>query len=273
MNNFKVKAFTFDQHSVVRVAIVDGNLWFISRDIHKILRAPFFGNIPLKHQMWFSSTAVPHVKDDPQDKLLAISESVLYFELNASSDGVFKALKEWIISTVIPSIKKLGPFSNVPLSPGETLLAQAQALVYLEKQSSLLAERITSLESDLNEKINSLEVKRLQAEVEPLDESSLSDRKVTEINVRGKISRIIRAMAQRGDGEYSNLWRTAYNELKYREHYDVYSRVAHAKKKNKNIIPIAQVEADGKLNELFDIASNLYRKGVKSKEELEELFK
>lgn len=67
---------------------------------------------------------------------------------------------------------------------------------------------------------------------------------------RGKVNMIVREYAQRTSTPYEQIWGHLYRELYYRCHYDVKSRCRHSHRK-----PLDQIEIDGKMEVLYDIAS------------------
>jgi hypothetical protein len=74
--------------------------------------------------------------------------------------------------------------------------------------------------------------------------------KPPEIPTRGKLNMIVRDYAQRTGTAYSNTWSQLYRELYYRNRYNVQARCRHSGKKR-----LDQIEADGKMEALYAIAS------------------
>jgi hypothetical protein len=71
-----------------------------------------------------------------------------------------------------------------------------------------------------------------------------------DIPARGKINMIVRDYAQRTGTDYAKIWGKLYRELYYRSHYDVKARCRHSGKKK-----LDQIEADGKIETFYAIAS------------------
>ena len=90
-----------------------------------------------------------------------------------------------------------------------------------------------------------------QAE-EELAALPLSETPAAEIPIRNRINMIVRSYADRTHATYSAVWSKLYKELYYRCSFDVNARCKNSKRSK-----LDQIEADGKLEELYAIASKV----------------
>lgn len=134
----QIMPFQYDGNKV-RTIIVDGEPWFVARDVCDIL------------ELGDTGRAVSRLEDDectrieidhPQNpekalEVYAVNEPGLYSLILGSRKPEAKAFKRWITHEVIPQIRKTGSYS-LPVSQAELSLQIAQCLVSQERQIKAL---------------------------------------------------------------------------------------------------------------------------------------
>ncbi len=98
--------------SSVRVEMIDGEPWFVARDVCSVLGIENVGN------------AVSKLDDDEKgvrkvdtlggsQNMTIINESGLYHLIFRSNKPEAKVFKRWVIKEVLPSIRKTGGYGKV----------------------------------------------------------------------------------------------------------------------------------------------------------------
>ena len=134
----EIKIFENEEFGQVRTLLIEGEPWFVGRDIAEILK--------------YSNTRkaiADHVDDDDKidavtirdsigrsQKPIIINESGLYSLILSSKLPTAKKFKRWVTSEVLPSIRKHGAYITMPKL--EEIMANPESLELLLKQ--LLAE-------------------------------------------------------------------------------------------------------------------------------------
>ena len=129
--------------ALVRVVTDDiGEPWFVAKDVAEQLGYVWNGTSRIEHvpEQWRGVTSV--VTPSGSQQMAVLSEQGLYFFLGRSDKPGALPLQMWVAGEVIPSIRKTGSYQR-PMTPAEQLLAQAQAMVTLERQQ---AEQQVALE-------------------------------------------------------------------------------------------------------------------------------
>lgn len=126
----------------IRVITDDqGEPWFVAGDVSTVL------------EYSEASAMTRHLDDDEKglsivqtlggdQEMVVISESGLYSAVLLSRKPQAKPFKRWVTGEVLPSIRKTGSYHR-PMTPGEQLLANAQAVITLERRQ---AEQKAALE-------------------------------------------------------------------------------------------------------------------------------
>ncbi|MCB8909008.1 phage antirepressor KilAC domain-containing protein [Rhodococcus rhodochrous] len=125
----------------IRTITIDGEPWFVASDALDLLELYRSSLTSLDED-----EKGVHTLDTPggPQSFGIISESGLYSLILRSRKPEAKAIKKWITSEVLPSIRKTGSYGTVPALTGPELLAHA----VIEAQQMLAAkdERIAQLE-------------------------------------------------------------------------------------------------------------------------------
>ncbi|MDO4327534.1 MAG: BRO family protein [bacterium] len=147
MNELKI--FESEEFGCVRTVIVNGEPYFVGKDIAEILG---YTNP--------SKALADHVDED--DKLnneslsslgqrggWLINESGFYSLILSSKLPTAKKFKRWVTSEVLPTLRKTGSYQMKPLSIPEQIQLLAQGNVELEKKVDAVSSRMDTLEQDM----------------------------------------------------------------------------------------------------------------------------
>lgn len=116
MNDMKI--FENSEFGAVRVVDVNGEPWFVARDVCECLE---LGNPRTSIALLDEDEKGVHTMDTPggQQKMSIVSEAGLYSLILRSRKPEAKAFKRWITHEVLPSIRKTGGYGqwNLPRAP------------------------------------------------------------------------------------------------------------------------------------------------------------
>lgn len=190
----ELQLFKFEEKEV-RVVKVNGEPWFVGKDLANILGYSNTRKALIDHVDDEDKKDGVTIRDSMGRSQLAvvINESGMFSLVLSSQLPTAKKFKRWVTSEVLPAIRKTGSY-QVPQTPEERLKLTIEATVHLD-------ERLTSAEKDIKEIKNKSEIDSAQ--------------RYKLLKTRNK-----RAMKVCG-GEKSNY----YKDTKKRRH--VYQALAH----------------------------------------------
>lgn len=117
------------QNTQVRTVMVDGEPWFVAKDVAEILgyrwkRAATVAHIP---EEWRGSYSVG--TPSGEQEMLMLSEQGLYYFLARSDKPLALPFQKWIAGEVLPSIRKTGAYLTAPASDAlGTIMAELATL-------------------------------------------------------------------------------------------------------------------------------------------------
>lgn len=116
----EVKIFNNEEFGQVRSIIIDGEPWFVGKDIATALGyarpTDAARNNTDSEDKGVSEIATP----SGTQKMLIVNESGLYSLIFGSKLESAKKFKRWVTSEVLPSIRKMGTYSNTDI-PKESI--------------------------------------------------------------------------------------------------------------------------------------------------------
>lgn len=170
MNELQI--FQNPEFGEVRTVSIDGEPWFVGRDIALALGYSNTKDALAKHvddddKKMGSQNATPSIKDSlGRDQYpVFINESGLYSLVLSSKLPTAKKFKRWVTSEVLPVIRKTGGY-HIPQSPAEQM---AQGILAAQK---LLAERDATIAKQ-NEQIAVLTPKGIFADAVTASKTSI----------------------------------------------------------------------------------------------------
>lgn len=112
--------------------------------------------------VWNGNAAVAHVPDEWKgvrsvltpgglQELATLKEPGLYFYLGRSDKPAALPMQKWVAGDVLPSIRKTGSYSVVPQTPGQMLMASAQAMLAIEQEQAQIRTDVTRIETKVDE--------------------------------------------------------------------------------------------------------------------------
>ena len=131
----KIKIFENEEFGKVRTLSINGEPWFVGRDVAEILgySQPSV-TISKKVEVEDKGVSKMETPGGTQDVII-INESGLYSLILSSKLPTAKKFKHWVTSEVLPSIRKTGSY-NLP----QDYLSALKALVASEEEKLKLAE-------------------------------------------------------------------------------------------------------------------------------------
>ena len=143
----EIQVFTSEEFGSVRSLEIDGEPWFVGKDVTKILGYTN-ANKAIKDHVDPEDKGT-NVLDTPggKQRLVVINEAGLYTLVISSKLPTAKQFKRWIVSEVLPSIRKTGSYSIQPIGQSnEEILANAVLLSQRIIEEN--RKKISLLESD-----------------------------------------------------------------------------------------------------------------------------
>lgn len=142
-----LQVFEFEQQRV-RTVLIDGELWFVAKDVAEILDYEWKGGGTIRHipDEWKGVYSVQ--TPSGTQSMAVLSEQGLYFFLARSDKPKALPFQKWLARDVVPSIRKTGSYSTVPQLPQDYISA-LKALVVSEEEKLVLAEAKAQLETKI----------------------------------------------------------------------------------------------------------------------------
>lgn len=150
MTNLAQFAFGKNQ---VRVLILDNEPWFVGSDICKVLSISNSRDALSRLKEYEKGVANTDTLGGNQEVTI-ISEPGLYRLILTSRKPQAEPFQDWVCQEVLPQIRKTGKYEAKPLTPGELLKFQAEAIIALEQkqdrlelEQQLQAQKLAELEA------------------------------------------------------------------------------------------------------------------------------
>ena len=151
MNNLKV--FKNNDFGSVRTIIIDGEPYFVGKDVAQILgysnhRKALIDHVDAEDKAVTKCDTLGGVQ-----QITIINESGLYSLILSSKLATAKKFKRWITHEVIPEIRETGTYSVIPKDFPQALRAYADEVeknALLKEKNKMLLEQTETLEASLN---------------------------------------------------------------------------------------------------------------------------
>ncbi len=143
----KIMIFENEEFGKVRSTVINGEPWFVGKDIAKILGYRDTSDALKKH-VDAEDKLSRYFADSGQNRLMyVINESGFYSLVLSSKLPTAKKVKRWVTSEVLPTIRKSGGFVNNPQKFVDTYFPSADS--YTKDFILALLEHNDELESKL----------------------------------------------------------------------------------------------------------------------------
>ena len=141
MSNLAI--FSHESFGNVRITMIDGNPWFVARDVAECLG---YINTPkaiidhCKHAKILKGSDSEHLTSSPRG-MNTIPESDVYRLVMRSNLPKAVEFQDWICEEVLPSIRKTGGYGNAPKALPKDYVSALEALLATEKERIALSEQ------------------------------------------------------------------------------------------------------------------------------------
>ncbi|MEA5084311.1 MAG: BRO family protein, partial [Lachnospiraceae bacterium] len=145
----EIKIFGNEEFGQVRTLLIDGEPWFVGRDIAEILKYSNTRKAIADHVDDDDKTDGVTIRDSigRSQKPIIINESGLYSLILSSKLLAAKKFKRWVTGEVLPSIRKHGAYITMPKL--EEIMANPDSLELLLKQLLTETQKNKELEQQL----------------------------------------------------------------------------------------------------------------------------
>lgn len=163
----KLEIFSSDDFGDIRTTIIDGEPWFVSKDMADILGYTNTAKAIRDHVDDEDKLTERIVLSGQNREVIFINESGLYSLILSSKLPTAKAFKKWVTTEVLPSIRKHGGYisGQAEMSPEELM---AKALQVAQKTLEEREARIKTLTAQNSALI--VEKQMLQPKADYFDE-------------------------------------------------------------------------------------------------------
>lgn len=125
--------FNFSGAQIRVITDAQGEPWFVAKDVADLLEYSNPHEAVRTHCKGVREILIPSAGGDQMTKVMP--ERDVYRLIMRSKMPAAEAFEEWVVGEVLPSIRKTGSYQQ-PMTPGEQLLAQAQAVINVERQQA-----------------------------------------------------------------------------------------------------------------------------------------
>lgn len=145
MNTTAITTFNNEEFGNVRTLTIDGDPWFVGKDIAECLGYSNTKDALRKHvdsedKIMGSQNATPSITDNLGRKQFPtfINESGVYSLILGSKLESAKKFKRWVTSEVLPSLRKTGTYTVVTTQPSVTssIIVQSTSDIELPKATN-----------------------------------------------------------------------------------------------------------------------------------------
>ena len=141
MNNLQI--FSNEEFGQVRTAMINGEVWFVGKDVAEILGYKDTSDAMRRHVDDEDKLTRRFTDSGQNREMYIINESGLYSLILSSKMPNARKFKRWVTSEVLPAIRKTGHFEMEHYSP------EMQAILMHDKKLVKMDERVTTLENTM----------------------------------------------------------------------------------------------------------------------------
>ena len=219
MNELKI--FHNEEFGEVRTVTIDGEPWFVGKDVAIALGYKDTSDALKKHVLEEDKLTRRFADSGQNREMYIINESGLYALIFGSKLESAKRFKHWVTSEVLPSIRKTGQYQMPNLSK------EMQAIVLLDTRTVKMEKRLDKLEFDIP--LYGSEADELSNHVKRKGVSILGGKNseaYKDSNIRSAVYRDIYDQIKREFGIYSDDGKPkSYKALKRKYIYDAHELI------------------------------------------------
>lgn len=156
---YGVQIFNNPEFGDIRTVIIDGEPWFVSKDISdKLGYAKPANMVKLVDEDDKRNLRGSDLEPGSKAQISAVNESGLYTAIFGSKQENAKSFKRWVTSEVLPSIRRTGVYGQpqLPQSGMELLELHYQALKEVDSKVDKAEQRIDALDKKLHDELMNL---------------------------------------------------------------------------------------------------------------------
>lgn len=143
----EIEVFTNEEFGDIRTVLIDGEPWFVGKDLTDILKYRN-GSRDIKRHVDTDDIRKMMLSDGRQNKeTIVINESGMYALILSSNLPSAKKFKRWVTSEVLPTIRRTGQFPPASIEEQIRLLAQGSNLA--NEKIEKLDKEVTALKTDM----------------------------------------------------------------------------------------------------------------------------
>lgn len=147
MENLQI--FNSEEFGQVRTMVIDGEPWFVGKDVAEALGYAKARNAIASHVQDEDKKDAPIQGDlGGTQQMTIINESGLYALIFGSKLDSAKRFKRWVTSEVLPTIRKTGSY-NKPMTEAEQIRLLAKGATELYERVDKVETKIETLENDM----------------------------------------------------------------------------------------------------------------------------
>ena len=240
MNINDLQIFDFEGNEV-RVLKKGDELWWVLKDVCDVLGLTNHRMVAARLEDYEKGVSLIDTLGGLQ-QMVVINEFGLYDTIFLSRKPKAKRFKKWVISEVLPSIRKTGSYSLQQLSPLEIMRNMLDTMIDHENKIKEL-----QLKAEAHEE----KVDKIQKAMSPLEKDE---------SWRKWVNDTIRNISFK-DNVYKSTWNRYYEELQERAHCNLSKRLNNLKTRAKmhglaaskvqRLNNLDVIESDPRLKEIF----------------------
>ena len=151
-NENQITIFQNEEFGKVRTVIIDGEPWFVGKDVAEALEYNEPHKAINRHVSEDDRTKHPVIDSTGREQeAWIINESGLYALIFGSKLDSAKRFKRWVTSEVLPSIRKTGMYAQpLQLTTSEKIKLLATGIDEINERVGVMENRITAIEKSLD---------------------------------------------------------------------------------------------------------------------------
>ena len=160
MNDIQI--FNSPEFGEIRTVLIDGQPWFVGRDIAKALGYARPDNAVATHCKHSLKQGVPSLQSsDKEVEATIIPEGDMYRLISKSKLKSAEQFEEWVFDEVLPTIRKTGQYGQaqlqLPQTTMELLELHYKALKEVGGKVEIIADDLNEMKGDYGKRIEHLE--------------------------------------------------------------------------------------------------------------------
>lgn len=148
----EVKLFNSPEFGKLRGLEIDGEPWFVGRDVAQALgygEGKSLANAVANHVDELDRSVTEMMTEAGKRNMVIINESGLYALIFGSKLESAKRFKRWVTAEVLPAIRKTGSYQQRPLSIPQQIQMIAQGYSDLGQQVTEVQAEVTDLKDNM----------------------------------------------------------------------------------------------------------------------------